>query len=366
MTKKISNAGNSLRYNISSETDKRSKFYTFFTEGTRRRRRVFAIMDFKFVLFIFPFYFSKEKKKKNALKKKKTRRVAMRFRKTLFCLKYIAKRRFSGYQHYGFVLLGAPGVGKGTFSKGMSKEFDAKVITSGDLLRRASQDSKDTERGRYLQQCIASGELVPDHIVLPMVVDQLRDQTKSFILDGFPRTLHQAQRINAEYHFDLAIYFTLPDSVLIQKMLGRRVCVHCGRTFNIASINQGDIVMPSMRPQKDGTCDDCGHSLDVRVDDTSEVVLQRLELFHEVTSPIVSFYKEKGNLLEFEIKTDDFFFFWFVYLFYFFFFFTFRFFTKSLLFGFLFQTFIILYFTKKKKKKKCKHKCKKKTNLLQY
>ncbi|ETO16986.1 hypothetical protein RFI_20350 [Reticulomyxa filosa] len=231
----------------------------------------------------------------------------MSIRRTLLRFVHLSKRKYSRHQHYGFVMLGAPGVGKGTFSKLLAKKFDANVITSGDLLRRAAKEAKDKDRGRYLQQCIASGQLVPDHIVLPMIIDQLRDQTKSFILDGFPRTLHQAERIYAEYHFDLAIYLTLPDDVLTEKLLGRRVCNECGRTFNVASICKGDIIMPSMKPVKDGICDDCGSPLGIREDDTIEVVEQRLKLFHEIMTPILDFYKEKGTLLEFEVKTgiDD-------------------------------------------------------------
>jgi len=215
----------------------------------------------------------------------------------------LTKRKFSAGQNYGFVLLGAPGVGKGTFAKKLAKEFNANVITTGDLLRRAAKDSKGTERGKYLTQCIASGELVPDKIILPMVVDQLRDQTKSVILDGFPRTLPQAERIDSEYHFDLALYFTLPDDVLIKKVLGRRGCEECGRTFNVASISQGDIIMPSLKPLKEGICDDCGSPLTMRSDDTAEVVRQRLEFFHDSTYPIVNYYREKGILLEFAVKT---------------------------------------------------------------
>jgi len=224
-------------------------------------------------------------------------------RKAVFQLIFLSKRRLFGGKYHGFAFVGAPGVGKGTFSKKIAKEFNANVITSGDLLRRVAANSKDTERGKYVHQCIASGELVPDHIVLPMVVDELRDQTKSFILDGFPRTVGQAKRLYSEYHFDLAIHFKLPDDVLVKKVLGRRVCEKCGRTFNVASICEGDIVMPSMQSLRDGVCDDCGSLLTKRIDDTPEVVQQRLQLFHETTGPLLNFYKEKGTLLEFHIKT---------------------------------------------------------------
>merc|ERR1719189_1857277 len=137
-----------------------------------------------------------------------------------------------------------------------------------------SNDQSCKENGEFIKNSMKTGKLVSDDIVIPIVIDFLRNVSNSFIFDGFPRTLKQAERLQQEYPLDLGIYFKLPHHILVDKLLGRRVCSNkeCGRSFNITEINEGDIVMPSLKPKVDGICDECGSALEVRVDDTLEVI----------------------------------------------------------------------------------------------
>jgi len=213
------------------------------------------------------------------------------------------------------LFIGAPGVGKGTFGKLMAPYFNAQVLTSSYLLRSAAQQqmqnacSKAARRGEHIQHCIRTGSLVPDHVAVPIVCQFLRTVSGSFILDGFPRTLNQAQQMQQHCPLHLAIYFKLPRHVLVNKMLGRRVCSNqqCATVYNIFEVNEGPIRMPSMKPQIDGECDRCRHSLEIRSDDTLQVIEKRLQIFEEQNTPILDLYKSCGILLEHEVQrgVDD-------------------------------------------------------------
>eukprot|EP00484_Ammonia_sp_Unknown_P007273 CAMPEP_0197058040 /NCGR_PEP_ID=MMETSP1384-20130603/103327_1 /TAXON_ID=29189 /ORGANISM="Ammonia sp." /LENGTH=270 /DNA_ID=CAMNT_0042492649 /DNA_START=218 /DNA_END=1030 /DNA_ORIENTATION=+ len=216
---------------------------------------------------------------------------------------------------YSLLFLGAPGVGKGTFGKVIAPYFNAQLMTSSDLLRDAadeqlkSSDSEAKANGEYIKECIRTGKLVRDELVIPIVCEFLHNCSGSFIFDGFPRTINQAQQLQAKYPLDLGIYFKLPHHLLVNKMLGRRVCVNhdCNSSYNVTEINEGDIVMPSMKPKKDGVCDHCGSELEIRIDDTMEVIEERLRIFYEQNIPIVEFYKASGLLVEWDVKkgVDD-------------------------------------------------------------
>merc|ERR1719384_2106344 len=135
-----------------------------------------------------------------------------------------------------------------------------------------SNDQSCRENGEYIKNSMKTGKLVSDDIVIPIVIDFLRNVSNSFIFDGFPRTLKQAQRLQMEFPLDLGIYFKLPHHILVNKMLGRRVCSKCNSVYNICQVNEGDIIMPSMEPKKSGVCDHCGSDLEIRIDDTLEVI----------------------------------------------------------------------------------------------
>lgn len=211
---------------------------------------------------------------------------------------------------YCLLFLGAPGVGKGTFGKKIAPKFNAQLMTSSDLLRDAADDQlkhgniKQKLNGEYIKQCIKTGKLVSDDIVIPIVIDFLQNICGSFIFDGFPRTLNQAQRLQKEYPLDLGIYFKLPHHILVNKMLGRRVCINkeCGSSYNICEINENDIIMPSMKPKINGKCDICGDELEIRIDDTLEIIEERLKIFYQQNNPIVEYYKSCGLLLEYHVK----------------------------------------------------------------
>eukprot|EP00483_Globobulimina_turgida_P001213 UN01215 len=194
------------------------------------------------------------------------------------------------HDRYSLLFLGAPGVGKGTFGKLIAPHFNAQLMTSSDLLRDAADScsvcsSKPgaIENSKYIKECIATGKLVSDDIVIPIVIDFLRIVSGSFIFDGFPRTLKQAERLQAEYPLDLGIYFKLPHHILVNKMLGRRVCANnkCNANYNVCQINEGDIKMPSMEPKIQGICDKCQSDLEIRIDDTLEIIEERLRIFYQ-------------------------------------------------------------------------------------
>ena len=213
-------------------------------------------------------------------------------------------------KRYSLLFLGAPGVGKGTFSKLIAPKFNAQVMTSSNLLRDVADDLLKNGNlnakltGEYIKECMKTGKLVSDDLVIPIVIDFLRNIQGSLIFDGFPRTLNQAARLQSEYPLDLGIYFKLPHHILVNKLLGRRVCTNkeCGSSYNICEVNEGDIIMPSMKPKVSGTCDICGYELEIRVDDTLEVIEERLRIFYQQNDPIVNFYKFSGLLLEYDVK----------------------------------------------------------------
>mmetsp|Transcript_18946 Transcript_18946/g.23321 ORF Transcript_18946/g.23321 Transcript_18946/m.23321 type:complete len:163 (+) Transcript_18946:1-489(+) len=138
-----------------------------------------------------------------------------------------------------------------------------------------------------------------------MVLDYLRTIPNSFILDGFPRNLNQSKLFHQYYGVDVVIHFKLPHDILLKKLTGRRVCIDmpkCPGNFNIADINEGDIVMPSMSPKIDGICDLCGKELTQRPDDNEESIEERLKIYYDKTGPIEQYFKDSGLLLEYNIK----------------------------------------------------------------
>lgn len=209
----------------------------------------------------------------------------------------------AGPRRLSLLFLGAPGVGKGTFSKLIAPSFNAEIMTSSDLLRDAA-DREQGADGAYIAECIGSGKLVSDEVVVPIVTSFLQSVPHSLILDGFPRTLNQAQRLQQHFPLDLGIYFRLPHHILLRKLLGRRVCgdPSCGASFNICEVAEGEIVMPSMAPKEHGVCDECSGQLKIRVDDTAEIIEERLKTFYQQNDPIVEFYRAEGLLLEYKVK----------------------------------------------------------------
>ena len=140
------------------------------------------------------------------------------------------------------IFMGAPGVGKGTYSKIIAPHYNATILSSGDLIRNAIEAGDDKEKSKELMNTVKSGKMVDDSIVIPMVLDYLRTIPNSFILDGFPRNLNQSKLFHQYYGVDIVIHFKLPHDILLKKLTGRRVCIDmpkCPGNFNIADINEG-------------------------------------------------------------------------------------------------------------------------------
>ena len=185
------------------------------------------------------------------------------------------------------ILMGAPGAGKGTQAVKISEKFNIPTISTGDALRRAVKNG--TEMGVLAKSYMDAGKLVPDEVVIGIIRDYLAtDACKNgFILDGFPRSLPQAEALDAMGgHIDAVVSIDVPDDVIVERMSGRRVC-HCGASYHVRY----------NPPKNADVCDSCGATLYIRADDNAETVKNRLQTYHETTEPIADFYEAKGKLI---------------------------------------------------------------------
>ena len=190
------------------------------------------------------------------------------------------------------IMLGAPGAGKGTQAKMLSEKYGIPHISTGDIFR--ANIKNNTELGKKAKGYMDAGQLVPDELVVDLVVDRIKaeDCMKGFILDGFPRTIPQAEALdyalnNQNEKIDCAINVDVPEENIITRMSGRRACVGCGATYHIV-----------YNPTKvEGICDTCGQNLILREDDKPETVKKRLDVYHEQTQPLIDHYNAKGVLL---------------------------------------------------------------------
>lgn len=154
------------------------------------------------------------------------------------------------------LIMGAPGVGKGTFAKRLGPHLSIPVISTGDLIR--TEIKAGSELGKSFQHINDSGELVPDELVMSMTYARLRkpDCAGGFMLDGFPRTIGQADLLEPVVPVNLVLNIRLPEDLLVEKTVARRVCEGCGQGYNLCSINDGEVVMKPLLPKKEGVCDD--------------------------------------------------------------------------------------------------------------
>ena len=195
------------------------------------------------------------------------------------------------------ILLGAPGAGKGTQAEIISKKYAIPSISTGNMIREAI--AAGTEMGRNAKSFIDSGALVPDEVVIGIIKERLAkpDCENGFILDGFPRTVPQAQALD-----DMGVEITdvisieVPDEKIVERMGGRRVCKSCGASYHV-----------KFNPSENGEFCDCGELLTIRSDDAPEVVKKRLETYHSQTQPLKGFYEAKGilKLVEGQEKLED-------------------------------------------------------------
>ena len=197
------------------------------------------------------------------------------------------------------IMLGAPGAGKGTQAKKIAAKYDIPHISTGDIFRANIKNG--TELGNKAKTYMDQGLLVPDELVVDLVVDRVQqdDCKNGYVLDGFPRTIPQAEALdkalNAQNEsVDYAINVEVPDENIINRMSGRRACVGCGATYHI-----------QFNPTKvEGVCDVCGEKLILRDDDKPETVKNRLSVYHEQTQPLIDYYAKKSILAEVDGTKD--------------------------------------------------------------
>ncbi|KAK7279400.1 hypothetical protein RJT34_24451 [Clitoria ternatea] len=203
-----------------------------------------------------------------------------------------------------WVFLGCPGVGKGTYASRLSNLLSVPHIATGDLVREELASSGPLSS--QLSEIVKQGQLVSDEIIISLLSKRLvAGEAKGelgFILDGFPRTINQAEILEGVTDIDLVINLKLREDVLLEKCLGRRICNQCGGNFNVASINiktengSPEIIMAPLLPPAN-----CMSKLITRSDDTEAVVKERLRIYNEMTQPVEEFYRSRGRLLEFNL-----------------------------------------------------------------
>lgn len=189
------------------------------------------------------------------------------------------------------IMLGAPGAGKGTQAKKIAAKYHIPHISTGDIFRANIKNG--TELGKKAKTYMDQGLLVPDDLVVDLVVDRVNqeDCANGYVLDGFPRTIPQAEALTNALNdlgqkVDYAIDVNVPDENIVKRMSGRRACVGCGATYHI-------VYAPT---SKEGICDTCGGELILRDDDKPETVQKRLNVYHEQTQPLIDYYTEAGIL----------------------------------------------------------------------
>ena len=197
------------------------------------------------------------------------------------------------------IMLGAPGAGKGTQAKMIAAKYGIPHISTGDIFRANIKNG--TELGAKAKQYMDKGELVPDELVVDLVINRFKedDCKNGYVLDGFPRTIPQAEALDKALtaigeNVDYAINVEVPDENIINRMGGRRACVGCGATYHV-------VYSPT---KVEGKCDTCGGELIIRDDDKPETVKNRLSVYHEQTQPLIDYYTKKGIIKEVDGTVD--------------------------------------------------------------
>ncbi|PIZ51908.1 adenylate kinase [Candidatus Woesearchaeota archaeon CG_4_10_14_0_2_um_filter_33_13] len=192
------------------------------------------------------------------------------------------------------IALGSPGVGKGTYATEIVKRYNILHISTGQIFRDNIKAA--TDLGKKAKSYIDAGKLVPDEVTIEMVKDRLKqeDCKNGFLLDGFPRTIPQANALATFSDIDMVINFKADHEIIIQRLSGRRICRKCGTTFHIVNI----------KTKIEGVCDVCGGETYQRDDDKPESIKERLKVYEQQTSPLIGYYQEKGLLREITINED--------------------------------------------------------------
>jgi adenylate kinase len=184
------------------------------------------------------------------------------------------------------IFLGPPGAGKGTLAGLVSKEFGIPQISTGDMFREAIK--KESELGKRVKEILGRGDLVPDDLTVSLVRERLaqEDARKGYILDGFPRTIPQAESLEKFQSLDAVVNFAISDDLVVKRLSGREICRSCGAIYHVTN-------MPS---KVKGVCDKCGGPLYTRPDDSLESITNRLEVYRRQTEPLIDFYKKRKLL----------------------------------------------------------------------
>jgi adenylate kinase len=201
-------------------------------------------------------------------------------------------------------MIGAPGVGKGTYSRMLSKDMKISELSSGDELRKIVKNNLDGNISKT-KDIMDKGKLVDDEYIFGIVKNKLKEEAyaNGAILDGFPRTISQAKEFENFKHIDLVVKIDLNEDVLVRKLLGRRMCVHCGTGYNVCSIFEGDYDMEALLPKNNiDKCDNCGDRLIQRDDDTDVIIRKRIKLYKDLTKPVEEYYNDKNLVKLFEPK----------------------------------------------------------------
>ena len=191
------------------------------------------------------------------------------------------------------VMLGAPGAGKGTYASRLNVSLGIPHISTGDMVR--DEIKAQTELGKKIKQYSDKGELVPDEIIIQLLADRLKkaDCEKGYILDGFPRTINQAEAWGKISKIDVVVNLNVPDRIIVTRLSNRITCKKCGAIYNLLTL----------KPKREGECDKCGGELVQRRDDQPEVIQERLNVYREKTEPLIQYYRKKGVLKD--VRCDD-------------------------------------------------------------
>ncbi|MBS1267156.1 MAG: adenylate kinase [Candidatus Woesearchaeota archaeon] len=192
------------------------------------------------------------------------------------------------------IILGSPGVGKGTYTRLLSKEFGLPHISTGDMFREHLK--KKTELGKKAKKIVNEGGLVPDEIVSEMVKHRLaqEDCNNGWLLDGYPRNINQAETLQSFTKVDSVLRFVADKKVIIDRLSGRRVCKKCGATYHVRNVP----------PKSEGICDKCGGDIYQRKDDKPEFIKTRLKIYKKQTAPLISFYQKRDLITDVNVNSE--------------------------------------------------------------